>query len=573
MNKLIVIIILLSVTLLTFCGCDRHSAAWSQMDAAERLMDSMPDSALSILSRLDDRKFGGNEEKARHALLKSIALDKNYIDTTTFDVLQPAIDYYLAKGTPDEKLRTYYYQGRIYQNKGDLDSAMSTFINGRDLQPEVKDTLILAHTMVAQGSLYYRQYKIKEYTLNNIEAAKLYGAINHYFYEISSLNKALGGYVMLSDKVAADSIVTLCEQLLPNCREAEPVLFPSLLLYTIEFRTPYEIKIFLNKYQNRELTNNEILDFAQGYSKIGEYDKALNYISSISPGESILDSLKYAAVSIGILEKHGLYQQALVQYEDYSRNLGHYHDYLFTNELLFSDKKHQFEIDSLKDKRRTERILWCTGSGIFLLIMLACWFYYMAHVSKTKRILAETENENLRLEQDILRKKKEIAELETINLKLEIANLETERDKLKKLQHEQTGLAKPVREAIKERLDMVNGLLAKEITSNERYAKTYNQLAEMIHNDKKKFMDSTRIAFKASSPKFINYLERHGLTTDEINYICLYAIGLRGKEVGEYIQLKSHYQISSGIRNKLGIDEHETNLGLYIRRLMEELEK
>ena len=36
----------------------------------------------------------------------SMALDKNYIDTTTFDIIQPAIDYYLSKGNADEKLRT-----------------------------------------------------------------------------------------------------------------------------------------------------------------------------------------------------------------------------------------------------------------------------------------------------------------------------------------------------------------------------------------------------------------------------------------------------------------------------------
>ena len=86
-------------------------------------------------------------------------------------------------------------------------------------------------------------------------------------------------------------------------------------------------------------------------------------------------------------------------------------------------------------------------------------------------------------------------------------------------------------------------------------------------------MDSTRLAFVASHPKLMEYLEQHGLSTDEINYLCLYAIGLRGKEVGEYIQIKRHYIISHEIRKKLGIDEHETNIGIYIRRLMKDFEK
>lgn len=120
---------------------------------------------------------------------------------------------------------------------------------------------------------------------------------------------------------------------------------------------------------------------------------------------------------------------------------------------------------------------------------------------------------------------------------------------------------------------MLNSLLAKEITSNESYAAPYNKWIETVRNDKKKFMNSTRFAFTASHPKFMEYLGQHGLSTDEINYLCLYAIGLRGKEVGEYIQLKRHYIISSEIRKKLGIDEHETNIGPYIRRLMKDFGK
>ena len=43
------------------------------------------------------------------------------------------------------------------------------------------------------------------------------------------------------------------------------------------------------------------------------------------------------------------------------------------------------------------------------------------------------------------------------------------------------------------------------------------------------------------------------------------------KEVGEYMQLKRHYHISTDIRKKLGIDEHQTNIGIYIRKLMKQL--
>lgn len=163
--------------------------------------------------------------------------------------------------------------------------------------------------------------------------------------------------------------------------------------------------------------------------------------------------------------------------------------------------------------------------------------------------------------------------MEAANLRLEISQLEGERDHLKQLQKEKSEMAKPIHDIIEDRLNMLNGLLAKEITNNDSYAKSYNEWIETMRNDKKKFMDSTRLAFTALHPMFMKYLEKHGLTVDEINYLCLYAIGLRGKEVGEYIQLKRHYIISHEIRKKLGIDEHETNIGLYVRRLMKDFEQ
>lgn len=595
-SRLVLLLILLSTA-----GCNRRSSVDEKMDLADSLMMSKPDSALMVLEGIPASDVKGKERSARYALLKSMALDKNYIDTTTFDVLQPAIDYYIKHGTPDEQLRTYYYQGRIYQNQGDDDSAMQSFMNGSDLGKSITDSLLQAHTLVAQGTLYLKQYKTSEFIHNNEEAAKLYGAIGRDILEIKSYTNAIDGYVMMNDKSAADSILSICVPLVQKNPDGEAYLFPTILSYTINFRSPQEIKEFLSEYQDIELTTDDVMIIAQGYSKIGEYDKAIALLSGISLSESTWDSLKYASVKIDILERQGDYEQALTLYRKYSATLERHQKELLSQDLLFSDKKHQLEMKNLVEIRDKDRIIGLTLCSVFVLVILVGWQYYRGYLSRTKRVLAEKENENLRLEQDNLRKEKEKAELErdkktleadnlekdmkrleaeqrqheleATNLRLEISQLEGERDHLKELQKEQSELAKPIQKVIKSRLDMLNGLLAKEITRNDSYAEPYNKWIESIRNDNKKFMDSTRLAFTASHPKFMEYLEQRDLTADEINYMCLYAIGLRGKEVGEYIQMKRHYIISHEIRKKLGIDEHETNIGLYIRRLMKDFEK
>ena len=557
--KILIKFMLLSMVVLTTGSCDRYKTVREKLNVAENLMNAHPDSALAILDNIPSAGINDREVAARYALLKSIALDKNCIDTTTFDVLQPAIDYYVKNGTPDEQFRTYYYQGRIYQNQGDDDSAMRSFMNGCDLRHGVTDSLLLAHTLVAQGTLYFKQYKINDFVHYNMEAAKLYKTIGKDILAIKSYTNALDGYIMMEDKSAADSILSICVPLVQKNPDGEAYLFPSLLSYTIGFCPPDDIKAFLDEYQNMELTTDETMIFAEGYSKIGEYDKAMTIISNINPAENTWDSLKYASIKIDILERQGKYKQAFTLYRDYSASLEHYQKELLSHDLLFSDKKHQLEMKNLIEIQDRDRIIGGTLCGIFALVILVGWLYYRGYRSKTKRILAEKENKNLRLEQE--------------NLRLEIDQLENERDNLKELQKEQSELAKPIKDVIKSRLDLLNGLLAKEITNNDRYAEPYNKWIDTVRNDKKKFMDSTRLAFAASHPKFMEYLEQHGLSTDEINYLCLYAIGLRGKEVGEYTQMKRHYIVSHEIRKKFGIDEHETNIGLYIRRLMKDFEK
>ena len=145
-------VVLFSV-ILSLSGCG-GSYVNARLDITESLMESRPDSALAILDSINPSGLNGKSRKARYALLRSMALDKNYVDTTTFDVLQPAIDYYLESGTPDEKLHTYYYQGRIYQNRNERDSALHSFMRGLDLAKDCKDSLTIARMLVVLGGLY-----------------------------------------------------------------------------------------------------------------------------------------------------------------------------------------------------------------------------------------------------------------------------------------------------------------------------------------------------------------------------------------------------------------------------------
>ena len=71
-----------AVLLLLAVSCADDAAVMSELDAAESVMEDSPETALAILDTMQRSRLVSREAIARHALLYSQALDKNYIDST-----------------------------------------------------------------------------------------------------------------------------------------------------------------------------------------------------------------------------------------------------------------------------------------------------------------------------------------------------------------------------------------------------------------------------------------------------------------------------------------------------------
>lgn len=583
--KFYVCVLLLSI-IITAVGCVGHSEVWEKLDVAESLMDSRPDSALSILNAVNVETLNGKKDKARYGLLKSMALDKNYIDTTTFDVLQPAIDYFLKKGTADEKLRTYYYQGRIYQNRENNDSAMQSFMRGREFCVQASDTMTMANLLVAQGTILYTTYKFDDFIKVNLEAAELYREAGRPDYEILSIANVLDGSILNGDQNLADSIMSIAQDKISKDPKLSSAITPYILSYVIKFGTKEDISSILGYYNPIDSIDDATkMSVAMAYCEIGDVANAKRVWNKISYTPEVCRSLKYLSIKPVILEHSQDFAEALEAYQQFATTVDSIHQNIFSHDLLFAKERHDMEKSNLLKLQKRDRLIWFSLCITFVLLIIAGYIYYRYRLSKAKNLLEEQENKRLQLEQENLKRENENLELRNHqaelecerqslaaeNLRLKIEQLEDESASLKEILNKRTDLAKPIEEAIKIRIEMLNGLLAAQITDNSAYAKSYGDWRDKLIQDKDEFMNTTRLAFKASHPRFIEYLEEHGLTESEINYICLYAIGLRGKEAGEYMQLKRHYHISSDVRKKLGIDEHQTNIGIYIRKLMKQL--
>ena len=156
-------------------SCSRHSVHWETLAQVETFIEEHPDSALAALQHIDAQELAGKEERAKYALLLSMALDKNYVDKTDFEMLQPAIDYYQSHGTATDKLRTYYYEGRIYQNQQKHDElALQCFVKAVTEGGASDDILTKARVLFTQGRIYSDIYEWGKCLATYLEAAEYF---------------------------------------------------------------------------------------------------------------------------------------------------------------------------------------------------------------------------------------------------------------------------------------------------------------------------------------------------------------------------------------------------------------
>ncbi len=576
-----ILLLLLSLCGMTSCNNSHHKI----LDRAASLMETHPDSALMMLRLIDKSELNSKKEQARYALLMSMALDKNYIDTTSFDILQPAIDYYIENGTPDEKLRTYYYQGVIYHNRGDRENALNSYYKGLDMSHKCSDSLTIARALVAQSLIYNSFYDFDSYISCNLTAANIFKKLGRRRYEIECLLNTLTGAILTENKSLGDDILTYLQTFQSMDNDQKRALTRRKISMAIKFGSKDEIKNLISLQELNLSSQNDVLNLALAYTKIGEHEKCLQLLDSLKSERAPYDTLRLLSISEPAYEGLGKYDAALSHYKLFSQIQDSINLIKFKQKSQTIEEKHQLELKGQRDAQLKSRIIWGCAGGIAVLAMGIGILFLLVGSNKAKKELAlekvrtresenarlKSEKDNLAMENKNLQLERDMKALEAENLSHRVTALENESECLKALIGDKRELPLEVQNEIKVRIEMLNSLLASYITNNNQFEKSYDIWIKEITDNKVKFMNSNRLAFQVSHPRFIQYFEDHGLTINEINYVCLYAIGLRGKDVGNYINKPGHVNTSSAIRKKLGIDKHETNIGIYVRKLLKSL--
>lgn len=530
----ILIIIIIGCACLT-SGCRRLTpqSVTLRLDRAQELMEAHPDSALSILEATDTASLLDPASRARYALLHAMALDKNLICTSDLNILRPAIDYYSSHGNTDQKINTLFYQGRIYMNRGDDDAAMNCFLKAADEIPLASDSLAIARVLIAKGHMHCKRLEFEKYMEENLKAADIYRKLDQPRLEAESVTRALSGANLTNDTSCANMILSCNAPLIAEYFDSMPALPDELLNSYILFRPDSALRSLLPRIDSLpEKTVDTYICSALALQRMGLYDRAIRTLPPLDSISCLEDSTRMIAIRSELLEKNGDYKEALADYHLYIDCFERYMNQLCNNDLLFSQKKYELELNAQKALAKSEtsrrNLMICLLIAIIIAGIIAALLY--------------------------------IKNLKYRNLAL---TLKFEQEKLEEIKTETDS----IRALVSQRLSALNGLLASEISNDEKYAHVYHKMLKTLHDDKRAFMKSLRNELKISHPEFMAYLYEHNLDSRELDCITLLAIGLQIKDIRLFMNIKGIYNLTARIRTKLNLDADVSDLAAYIHNI------
>lgn len=96
-------------------SCVHTSDVDAALDRAQRQIETHPDSAFVALDSLDRSHLTTREQKARHALLYSIALENCGRAITSDSIINIAVNYYTEAGDTENAEKALFWKERIIE--------------------------------------------------------------------------------------------------------------------------------------------------------------------------------------------------------------------------------------------------------------------------------------------------------------------------------------------------------------------------------------------------------------------------------------------------------------------------
>lgn len=149
-------------------SCSSPSVKNQLLLCADSLMETYPDSALSILESITYPQKMPRADRALYALLLTQARHKNYIALEDDSLIKTAVDYYGDRKKSLRAAKAHYYWGAIYSEKGYASFAVEEYLTAIRLMPVRNEFLAMIYDNLAEC---YEEDRLYNVAIENYRAA------------------------------------------------------------------------------------------------------------------------------------------------------------------------------------------------------------------------------------------------------------------------------------------------------------------------------------------------------------------------------------------------------------------
>ena len=383
---------------LAFFGCSESNNVSDIFTKAEQLMNVYPDSALMLLQSVDADKLTTKEGKARHALLLSQALDKNYIDLTSDSIINIAVEYYTNSNDKERYFTSLYYLARIQYNRNDYVNAIITLTQAEELSQYIKDNYKLALLYGWIGHIYNDVFDATKSLTYYKKAKNFYHLCNNEYLEYDKILSMADAYYKLEKfEETENHIKTVIEWAYKN--NVKDLLQESTegLITLYETRGEYDkLEPFYNSnyFSSCDSTVTLLLSLARRYAC--KADKEISKKYSTRASEMMIDKND----SLIFYERMRVVNMYLENYKaaaECTNKLLHLYNRDVKIAMLrpVSSVLNDFyckQIEHNEYKAKMNFTLFCTTFLLFIMLLIILYFIYKYYNSKLSLRNAEIEN-------------------------------------------------------------------------------------------------------------------------------------------------------------------------------------
>ena len=420
---------LVAIVLFLIMGaCNNHPQAPILLEV-EKIIEEQPDSALSILNKVENINQLSEKDHATYCLLLTQAQDLNYITHTSDSLIKIAATYFEKSNDKHKASLSYYYMGRVNTDLHDALKAQEFYLKALEIGEKTKDYHLLAKICNNLGTLYNYQ-DIYDLALPMQKKAL-------YYINMEQKQDTVNMSYILRNTARTFTLMNL---------EDSAVIYHKQAL---KYSRPYNISSILVDlgniyiYKNEYVEAKKYIDLAQNsttilktlypiylskgklLSAMGQLDSAKYYLTQCSQSSNIytqagsLYHLAQVALKENDLNNYVKYSETYSTLRDSITKHSHFENIRIAQSMFnyqrIAKEKDQFE------KKAAQRMIFIYQVIIIFFLTIAIFiFIFKREKIKKKRLTELKEEQYKRSQQYIENNNKQIFQLtETLHSKQE----------------------------------------------------------------------------------------------------------------------------------------------------------